>query len=398
MRNVLGTETILDEAFLDRMRQTQDPSADAVAEVVCQRGEERAIAERIKNRQMWDDDGEPSRELPPEIRAYMKKASTLPGWRDDKAIKEAESFFLLYGLASATLLACASLPECYVMKHGTEVLAYTKFLQVDPTRRIRETAQMVMDVMCPRGLEPGGRGVRATMKVRVMHAIVRYKILQDKTSRANPQDEAVRAQFGRPINQEDMAYTLMTFSYVVIRGFQTMGYRMTEAQRDAYVHCWNVVGFLMGIREELLPARFDDARELFTVIQRRQHGRSEAGEKLTAALIRSLEDAIPGRTHDPFPAALTRRLVGDATADSLGIARSTAFTRFRLGALLRMWAVTASVLTRFYDDRPFRFASEKVHKAIMVKMGGMHGVAFDFPPEFVAKWFPEQRPGAPGRN
>jgi len=388
MKNVLGIETTLDDAFLDRMREMQDPPADAVAEVLCERGEERKVAERIKNRQMWDDDGEPSRALPPEIREYMKTASALPPWRDEKAIHEAEAFFLLYGLASATLLACASLPECYVMKYGTEVLAYTKFLQVDPTRRSRETAQMVMDVMCPHGLEPGGRGVRATMKVRVMHAIVRHMIQHDKASRANPQDEALRAKFGRPINQEDMAYTLMTFSYVVIRGFQTMGYRMTEAQREAYVHCWNVVGYLMGIRQELLPARFADAEELFTAIQRRQHGKSDAGQKLTAALLKALEDAIPGRTHDPMPAALTRKLVGDSTADSLGVSRATGLTGLRLAALLRMWSLTAAVLTRFYDDRPFRFASEKLHKAIMVKLGGMHGVAFDFPPEFAARWFP----------
>jgi hypothetical protein len=176
-----------------------------------------------------------------------------------------------------------------------------------------------------------------------------------------------------------------------------MGYRMTDAQRDGYIHCWNVVGCLMGIREELLPARFADAEELFLAIQRRQHGRSEAGEKLTAALLKSLEQAVPGRLHDPLPAALTRRLVGDATADSLGIQRATGMSRVRLAALLRMWAITAAVLTRFYDDRPFRFASEKLHKAIMVKMGGMHGVAFDFPPEFVARWFPERQPGkAPG--
>ena len=98
---------------------------------------------------MWEPDGEPSRLLPEDIRAYMKAASTLPPWRRPSAIGEAEEFFLLYGLASSTLLACASLPQCYVMKYGTEVLAYTKFLQVEPTRRIRETAQMVMDVMCP---------------------------------------------------------------------------------------------------------------------------------------------------------------------------------------------------------------------------------------------------------
>jgi hypothetical protein len=392
MRNVLGTETVLNHAFLERMREAVDPPADAVAEALCDRGAHRVVADLIKNRQMWEPDGEPSRLLPEDIRAYMKAASTLPPWRQTSAIGEAEAFFLLYGLASSTLLACASLPQCYVMKYGTEVLAYTKFLQVDPARRIRETAQMVMDVMCPRGLEPGGRGVRATMKVRVMHAIVRHMISHDRHAKPNPSDPEVRARFGRPINQEDMAYTLMTFSYVVVQGFRTMGYGMTESQRNSYIHCWNVVGYLMGIQEALLPARFEDAAELFNTIQRRQHGRSEAGQKLTAALIRAIEDAVPGRTHDPLPAALTRKLVGHDIADALGVERAAGFTRLRLAAVLGAWSMSAHVLRHAYKDRPYRFASEKLHKAIMVKMGGMHGVAFDVPPEFVARWFPEGQP------
>jgi len=396
MRNELGQETILDDAFLDRMREAVDPPADAVAASLCDRGTERLVATLIKNRQMWDQDGEPSRALPEDIRAYMKDASRLPPWVKERAIGEAQGFFLQYGLASSTLLACASLPQCYVMKYGTEVLAYTKFLQVDPTRRIRETAQMVMDVMCPGGLKPGGRGVRATMKVRVMHAIVRHMVRHDPSSRANPSDPALRAKFGLPINQEDMAYTLMTFSYVVIEGFRTMGYPMTEAQRDGYIHCWNVVGYLMGIKEELLPARFKDAEELFRAIQRRQHGRSEAGQKLTASLLKAIEDALPGTHHDPLPAALTRKLVGDDTADSLGIARATGFTRLRVAAVLATWAFAARTLRHFHRDRPFRFASEKLHKAIMIRMGGMHGVAFDFPPEFVAQWFPDSELAAGG--
>jgi hypothetical protein len=390
MRNVLGTETRLDGAFLDRMRQTTDPPADAVADSLVARGAHRLVAELIKNRQMWDDDHEPSRLLPEDVREYMKIASRLPPWRDDHAVKEAEAFFLLYGLASSTLLACASLPQCYVMRFGTEVLAYTKFLQVDPTRRIRETAQMVMDVMCPGGLQPLGRGVRATMKVRVMHAIVRHMIEKDPRAKANPSDPQLRAQFGRPINQEDMVYTLMTFSYVVIEGFRAMGYRMSEAQRDAYVHCWNVVGYLMGIREELLPAKYADARELFETIQKRQGGESEAGRKLQAALLKALQDAIPGAHHDVLPAVLTRRLIGHGSADALGIARASGFARLRLAMLLGAWSVSAQVLSRFYRDRPFRFASEKLHKAIMVRMGGMDGVPFEVPPEFAAQWFPDK--------
>ena len=394
MKNVLGQHVALEDAVLDRMRETIDPPADAVATTLVEQGAAGLVKDLMRQRKMWDDDGEPSRLLPEDIRAYMKAASALPPWRDEAKVHEAQQFFLLYGLASSTLLACASLPQCYVMKYGTEVLAYTKFLQVEPTRRIRETAQMVMDVMVPGGLQPGGRGVRATMKVRVMHAIVRHMVMNDPRAVANPSDPETRAKFGKPINQEDMVYTLLTFSYVVIEGFRIMGYGMTEAERDGYVHCWNVVGHLMGIHDELLPARFDDAAELFAVIQRRQCGSSPAGVKLTKALIGAVEDALPGDHHDPLIAVLTRRLVGDATADALEIPRPTLIQKLRLDAMLEAWEVSARVATRLHADRPFRFASEALHHAIMVKMGGMGGAAFDVPPEFVARWFPDGPPGA----
>ena len=100
---------------------------------------------------------------------------------------------------------------------------------------------------------------------------------------------------------------------------------------------------LMGIREELLPARFDDAAELFAVIQRRQRGQSEAGVKLTKALIDAVEDALPGDHHDPLIAVLTRRLVGDATADALEIPRPTLVQKLRLDAMLEAWEVSARV-------------------------------------------------------
>ena len=399
MKSVLGQEVKLDDAFLDRMRESIDPPADAVAATL-EQGAATLVKDLMRQRKMWDDDGEPSRLLPEDIRAYMKAASALPAWRDPVKVHAAEQFFLLYGLASSTLLACASLPQCYVMKYGTEVLAYTKFLQVEPTRRIRETAQMVMDVMVPGGLEAGGRGVRATMKVRVMHAIVRHMIMNDPRAVANPSDPELRAKFGLPINQEDMVYTLMTFSYVVVEGFRTMGYDMTEAQRDGYIHCWNVVGHLMGIRDELLPERFDDAAELFAAIQRRQCGTSQAGVKLTKALIAAVEDALPGDHHDPLIAVLTRRLVGDTTADALEIPRPSLVQKLRLDAMLEAWEVAARVATRMNAERPFRFASEALHHAIMVKMGGMGGAPFDVPPEFVARWFPDGPPGTttPGES
>jgi ER-bound oxygenase mpaB/B'/Rubber oxygenase, catalytic domain len=222
-----------------------------------------------------------------------------------------------------------------------------------------------------------------------MHAIVRHMLMNDPRAVANPSDPALKASFGLPINQEDMVYTLMTFSYVVIEGFRSMGYQMTDRQREGYIHCWNVVGYLMGIREELLPASFAEASQLFEAIQRRQHGQSEAGRKLTAALLEAVQDALPGDHHDPLVAALARKLVGDATADTLGIQRPTLIQQIRLDAILDAWALSARLATELHGDKPIRIASEELHHAIMVKMGGMAGAPFEVPEEFVKRWFPE---------
>ena len=138
MKNVLGTSTPLDAAFLDSMREVVDPPADRVAVTMCEGDAYKVFADLVKKRAVWDDDGAPSRKLPEHLREHLKASSALPTWIKHAKVKTAEQFFLLYGISSATQLSCASLPECYIMRYGTEVLAFTKFLQIDPARRIRE--------------------------------------------------------------------------------------------------------------------------------------------------------------------------------------------------------------------------------------------------------------------
>ena len=103
---------------------------------------------------------------------------------------------------------------------------------------------MIMNVMCPGGLVAAGRvgiGVHSTQKVRVMHAVIRYMVEHDSSTAANPTEPELRKKFGRPITQEDLAFTLLTFSYVAVRSFVKLGVRMTDADKNNYVHCWNVL-------------------------------------------------------------------------------------------------------------------------------------------------------------
>jgi hypothetical protein len=396
MKNVLGSSTTLDDAFLNAMREVVDPPADKVAEVMYQGNAFRVFADLVKNHQVWDDDGAPSRKLPEDVRSYLTISSELPGWKSLEKIKTAENFFLLYGISSATQLSCASLPECYIMRYGTEVLSFTKFLQIDPARRIRETAQMIMSVMCPGGLvskEGVGIGVHGTQKVRVMHAVIRYMIEHDPGTPANPVDPELRKKFGRPINQEDLAFTLLTFSFVAVRSYVKLGVRMTEDEKNAYVHCWNVVGFLMGIREELLPADYAESQKLYEAIREHQGGASDAGQALTAALMNLLEKLMPpGARH--LPVILTRYLVGTEAAGMLGLRQAPYRDRVQFWCMLRLWRAIVSIAAVFHQDRPYRFASEWVHRRLMYRMGNLPGHApFTIPPEFIARWFPGDSTG-----
>jgi hypothetical protein len=393
MQNVLGTSTTLDEAFLERMREVVDPPADELAVELCEGGAYKIFADLIRKHRVWEDDGSPSAMLPESLRKYLTLSSTLPPWIKPKMIEDAEEFFLLYGISSATQLSCASLPECYMMQHGTEVLAFTKFLQLDPGRRIRETAMMVMNVMCPGGLMPKGRvgiGVHATQKVRVMHAIIRHMIEHDPGAAANPTDPELRRKFGRPINQEDLAFTLLTFSYVAVRSYGKLGVPMPEAHKNAYVHCWNVVGYLMGIREDLLPADYRESETLYEAIMEHQGGESPAGQALTAALMNLLKTLMPpGARH--LPVILTRYLVGSQNAEMLGLTKGPFRDRVQFWCMLRLWRGVVLLSTPIKGGRPYRFASEWLHRRLMDRMGQLPGSAtFRIPPEFLERWFPDR--------
>ena len=72
---------------------------------------------------------------------------------------------------------------------------------------------------------------------------------------------------------------------MAVRSYLKLGVRMTPAEKNAYIHCWNVVGFLMGIREELLPANYEESEKLYDAI--RAHQARRVGRRTRADRRRS---------------------------------------------------------------------------------------------------------------
>ncbi len=297
--------------LLESMREVGDPPADAVIAELFAGGDNVVHAVNYLMRDLVENDDVPSRALPQAVRDYFQ-ASPLPTWVDPARLALGTDLFHRFGPFVIMLLNAYALPLCYAARRGVQVLARTERLHSNPRRRIVETAQMIVDVMAPGGLDPDSRGagLRSAQKVRLMHATVRHLLAADRTW-----DPA----FGLPINQEDLAGTLVAFSVAILDGLAQLGVHLSAAEQDAYVHTWNVVGHVMGLRPELLPADHAAGRRLADRIAERNFAACPEGQAMTAALLAMMAALVPGKIFDDVPAQFVRHFVGDAVADLLAI-------------------------------------------------------------------------------
>ena len=191
-----------------------------------------------------------------------------------------------------------------------------------------------------RGRRLWGRGCLSAAKVRYLHASMRYRALNDDP----PYDVQ---ENGVPINQEDQAYVLLTFGYVIPLGLEKLGAILTRKEKEAFLHSWKVIGYVMGIDDDLLTDDLDEAKVLFEKIKSRQQARSEKGVKLTNALCTLITDLLPAWL--PFRSAIAPVLIRDqmdADADDLFDATNQAASR---NPLVRgCWAFAKHFLLRGY--------------------------------------------------
>jgi hypothetical protein len=101
-----------------------------------------------------------------------------------------------------------------------------------------------------------------------------------------------------------------------------LGVQVSAEDVDAYLHLWNVVGHLMGVRDELLVRDSADATALVDAIRRRQFKASPEGQEMTRALLNLLDELTPMHRFDDTIPPLIRHLIGDQTADLLLVPKS----------------------------------------------------------------------------
>ena len=303
------------DSYLESMRMVGDPPADEVITAVIQdHGVDRLHA--MMKSLVQNDDIVPE-EMPDKVYTFLTEVAILPDDIDLLKIQQGENFFSCHWPNMVTILFCASLPNAYSARKGAQVLYLTQRLTKHVHRRIFETAQFVLDVLAPGGLRENGRGLRSAQKVRLIHAATRYMILNLPEWR-----DQWNMDWGVPINQEDLAGTLMTFSIQILLGLKKFGISMSPEDEEAYLYIWRMIGPVLGVASELIPDNVDEAAELAEAIFKRQTAASEAGVQLTAALLDFMQNQLPGHAFDGLPATIIRHCIDEQTADFLAVPKS----------------------------------------------------------------------------
>lgn len=184
-------------------------------------------------------------------------------------------------------------------------------------RRLLETFQHTLQVtQSVESMRPGGAGHVSTVRVRMLHAAVRNRILQLADKRSTYYDVTKN---GVPINDLDAIGTICSFAPTVVWiGLPRQGIFLSEQEISDYIALWRLVAYYIGTPPEWFetPKRARAIMEsilLAEVIPARMSG------VLARNIITGLKNTPPLYASTAVLEAMTRWLIGEELSNALGI-------------------------------------------------------------------------------
>lgn len=257
-------------------------------------------------------------EKDPKLQQLWDQVTTIPDWVDWDQIARGQDVFYRYGGATLTGLAYQSLLGGMGANRVVEVLARTGGFSVKVARhRLFETAQHILE--CTRSLEsikPGGQGFASSLRVRLLHAAVRARIM--KLAQTRPEYYSVE-DFGVPINDLDCIATIGTFSGTIIwLSLPRQGIWLREQEVLDYIALWRLIAHYMGTPTEWF-ATPEKAKAMMESLLMNEINPTETSKILAANIIRGLEAQPPTYASRSFLEVNARWLNGNELCDALGL-------------------------------------------------------------------------------
>lgn len=285
-------------------------------------------------------------DAPASLRALFEQLDHPPAWFDPEAIDRDSRFTSRYSFQSGIVLGAASLVSGYANSAASRPLELTGRYIENAGARTIEVGSWLSAVSRAGGLDRYGEGFELTVRVRVIHALVRASL-----QRREDWDDAA---WGLPICQAYLAYTLVEFTLIPLRAMRRIGAPyLPHEERAAYAR-WRYLGHVLGIDEALLPRDAAEQERLEHVYLLTRpvvddYCRDLVGSINREFLVPEIAGVLPGPARRLAPRVvhgLERLFLGDEIADELAVPPT------RLTRLVAVLGPVIGIVNRLLDRIP----------------------------------------------
>lgn len=318
---------------------------------------------------------------------FWRDVNTVPEWVDWEQIRRGQDVFYRYGGACLTGLAYQSLLGGMGAARVVEVLARTGGFSTKVARgRLFETTQHILQ--CTRSVEsmmPGGDGFASTIRVRLLHAAVRQRIMKLRASKPEYFD---MENWGVPVNDLDVLATLATFSAALLWvSLPRQGIFVRGQEIEDYIALWRYIGHVIGAPDSHFQTPGQAKRLMETLLLNEIHP-THTSKVLANNIIKSLEGQPPGYASADFLVASARWLNGNALCDALGLPRpSPYYWALMAGQCLFFMVFCYTYRMIPYLDRRKIATLKQVFYAVIVKSKyGLQGEESKFSLKYVPEY------------
>ncbi|KXH51237.1 tat pathway signal sequence [Colletotrichum simmondsii] len=244
--------------------------------------------------------------------------NTIPPWVDWAQIERGQQVFLRYAAPTIFALTFQSLVGGMGGRRVVETLSRTGGFGVNVTRRrLLETFQHIIQVTrdLP-SIQPGGQGHASSVRVRLLHAAVRRRILLLAKQKPSYYDVAA---YGVPVNDLDSIGTITTFSSTLLWiGLPRQGIFLKDSEKRDYLALWRYVAYIMGTPTDAFSS-LGRARATMESLLASEIQPSDTSRALANNVLTGLAEQPPWHVSREFLAAETYWLNGPKLARALAV-------------------------------------------------------------------------------
>lgn len=275
----------------------------------------------------------------PKLEELWTQVNNVPDWVDWDQIARGQDVYYRYGAAVMAGLTYASLLGGAAGSGAAETLARTGgFNKKTVRRRLLETSQLTLEVTrALENIKPGGDGFASCIRVRLLHATVRRRIMA--MVEKYPTYYSVE-KHGIPINDADSIGTIGVFSATIIwQSLPRQGIFLREQEKKDYLALWRLVAYYMGVPTEPFST-LSRAKATMETFYLYGHNPSPTSQLHARNIIYSIERSPPTYASREYIESTARWLNGHPLSDALAIGKPSAYyTMLNAGNILLYMAI-----------------------------------------------------------